>query len=133
MSQPNFSETNRTAVVGARPYYEGDDTFIFGQAEYTTNVLYTVATGKVLLILASNIVVRKEDAIQKAGYFDLRNGSDVIKFRFGFFESAAIGGVSETVSYYPPLPAAAGWDLTAVSTGANCVTYGSIYGVLVDA
>jgi molybdopterin-guanine dinucleotide biosynthesis protein A len=92
-----------------------------------TTVIHTVTASKTFnLTSATFSATSTQDG--KQNYLTVRNASDVEQWRI--FDTTSVlleTAITNSITFVPPVPIAAGWDITLVS-GANSATHAHIAG-----
>jgi hypothetical protein len=116
MAQPYWSETNRAAVVGIRPYYEGNNVIALYSGVGNATVA-VVPSGKLWLLLNASIQVLASTAGTLGTAF-IRWQDSGLAAKYSLMNINRVGEESEvsTHNFFYPLELAAGWHIRVTGT-----------------
>ena len=118
MAVMGFREPNRARWVGVRPAHDGAEVYNKADATNATVVVYTVPAGKVLHLTSLHVCSRATLAAGEV-IVDIRNAAHVIQVSPFDHYYAAVGQMSDDISFWPPMELPAGWEIAVRSTNAN--------------
>jgi len=127
MSPMAFREPNEVLWRGVRPGHRGEQIAKYASANNATVILHTVTIGKTLFLTAVSFQAATTTA-GKSGILLVRDTSDVEKYKLFNFYLTAVGGLSDSLSFNPPLEIPSGWDICIYSSATECVARTFIHG-----
>lgn len=131
MAKAYHREANVGRWVGVRPAHNGVQVQAVGSIAGGTSVLYTVASGYVLLLTAfsANTFARATGAWYTR--MSIFNSGAVNQFILHYFDAAALGANTMFGSFVPPMEMVAGDYIQLYSSNGAVSLVGSIHGFLV--
>jgi len=122
-----FREPNQVKWWGIRPAHRGTQVAKSASAINATVIIHTVTAGKTLFLCSASLSLQSGVG---GGNIFVRNGADVWQFALLAAQifTAAATSQGSSITFWPPLEIAAGWDLCTISGAAACSASGFIFG-----
>ena len=133
MAQHPWTTHNKINEIGIVPSIDGDVLFDRSAVVNAATTVYTVPTGKKLLLFNWTITARNTAVASGYAYAILSEADATPKYTFLQANIISGSGLTNTGNCFIPLDCDAGDKFTVSSSDANLTVVLSIHGILIDA